>query len=87
MNKNYCVPLQFMKVFGPKCLHFWYYLQFLLFIMTFLSKNLKKISLYQKYVYSGENTSILCSQITVVNVYVNGFIKKSPACHSDSNGI
>ena len=34
----------------------------------------KNVNKNQKYIYLGQNTSIYCSQIIVVNVHANGFL-------------
>ena len=64
-----------MKVFWPKCMYFWYYLQFLLYTMKlFLAKIAKKKKFCQNYVYLVEHTLIHSSQRTVVHIHVNVFL-------------
>ena len=73
-----------MKVFWPKCMHFWYYLHvFAFYHEKVLSENYKKIFFYQKYVHLGENTFIYCSRITVVHICVNVlFSNIHSSCHA-----
>ena len=42
----------------------------------FLSKNCKYIFFYHKFVYLGENTSIICSRIIVGHVHETVFFSK-----------
>ena len=43
-------------------------------IEPFISKNVKNILFYQKFVHFGESTSPYCSRIIAVHVYVNVFL-------------
>ena len=66
------IMLQCIKVFWPRCMYFWYYVQFLLFTHEkFLKPKSQRIFFYQKYVHLGENTLVHNSQRTVAHVHVN----------------
>ena len=64
-----------MKVVLPKCMYFLILFTFFAFNHDKILKKTFKISSYQKFVYLGVNTFILCSQITVFHVCVNVYLK------------
>ena len=60
---------------------------FTIFAYELFKVKKKNCNKYQKYIYLGQNTTIYCSQIIVVDVHANGFCKVHPTCHNIANGI
>ena len=80
MNMKYSYPTSnVLKYFGQNvhvCISgiFTFYCFFTM--KKILSKNCKETFFYQNCVYSGENTFLHYSQITVVHIHVNIFSRK-----------
>ena len=75
MNKSYSYPTAIWVSILTQIYVFHVLFTFFAFdLETFISKNLKNILFYQKFVHLDENTFPYCSRIIVVHVYVNVFL-------------